>query len=202
MCFRALPRSNTFFQKGPLWTRITPVIAKEIRLCRMPPCLWGNQEGGLQGSDIQGLSAPLLEAARRRNLSANSLAALRAVRSREVFLSLLLSKGKPNSRVTSRHLSKGFSAFACRLTPLLDAGRSKGRELAIASDPRSSGGLQRRQIHLAVLARNRDLSAAAARVLLNAGDAMITGVRQLDGCASSVFTADGFHCLMRERVTL
>jgi hypothetical protein len=35
----------------------------------------GNQEGGLQGSDIQGLSADLLEAARRRNLSANSLAA-------------------------------------------------------------------------------------------------------------------------------
>jgi hypothetical protein len=34
-----------------------------------------NQEGGLQGSDIQGLSADLLEAARRRNLSANSLAA-------------------------------------------------------------------------------------------------------------------------------
>ena len=33
-----------------------------------------NQEGGLQGSDIQGLSADLLEAARRRNLSANSLA--------------------------------------------------------------------------------------------------------------------------------
>jgi hypothetical protein len=34
-----------------------------------------NQKGGLQGSDIQGLSADLLEAARRRNLSANSLAA-------------------------------------------------------------------------------------------------------------------------------
>ena len=34
-----------------------------------------NQEGGLQGSDIQGLSADLLEAARRRNLSANTLAA-------------------------------------------------------------------------------------------------------------------------------
>jgi hypothetical protein len=34
-----------------------------------------NQEGGLQGSDIQGLSADLLEAARPRNLSANSLAA-------------------------------------------------------------------------------------------------------------------------------
>jgi hypothetical protein len=33
-----------------------------------------NQEGGLQGSDIQGLSADLLEAARRRNLSDNSLA--------------------------------------------------------------------------------------------------------------------------------
>jgi len=33
-----------------------------------------NQEGGLQGSDIQGLSADLLEAARRRNLSGNSLA--------------------------------------------------------------------------------------------------------------------------------
>jgi site-specific recombinase XerD len=34
-----------------------------------------NIEGGLQGSDIQGLSADLIEAARRRNLSANSLAA-------------------------------------------------------------------------------------------------------------------------------
>ena len=34
-----------------------------------------NQEGGLQGSDIQGLSADLLEAARRRNLSGNSVAA-------------------------------------------------------------------------------------------------------------------------------
>ena len=31
-----------------------------------------------------------------------------------------------------------------------------------------------------MLARNRDLSAAAARVLLHAGDAMITGVIQLD----------------------
>src|SRR4249919_3435845 len=37
--------------------------------------LVGNQEGGPLGSDIQGLSADLLEAARRRNLSANSLAA-------------------------------------------------------------------------------------------------------------------------------
>ena len=46
--------------------------------------------------------------------------------------------------------------------------KSKGRELAIVSDPRSSGGLQRRQIHLAVLARKRDLSAAAALVLLHA----------------------------------
>ena len=35
----------------------------------------GNIEDGLQGSDIQGLSADLLEAARRRNLSAKSLAA-------------------------------------------------------------------------------------------------------------------------------
>ena len=34
-----------------------------------------NQEDSPQGSDIQGLSADLLEAARRRNLSANSLAA-------------------------------------------------------------------------------------------------------------------------------
>ena len=39
------------------------------------PLLVGNQEGGLQGSDIQGLSVDLLEAARRRNLSGNSLAA-------------------------------------------------------------------------------------------------------------------------------
>ena len=35
--------------------------------------------------------------------------------------SVVVNWGKPNSRVTSRHLSKGFSAFACRLTPLLDA---------------------------------------------------------------------------------
>ena len=41
----------------------------------MPPCLWGNQEDRPLGSDIQGLSAFLLEAARRRNLSTNSLAA-------------------------------------------------------------------------------------------------------------------------------
>jgi hypothetical protein len=34
-----------------------------------------NEEAGPLGSDIQGLSADLLEAARRRNLSANSLAA-------------------------------------------------------------------------------------------------------------------------------
>ena len=34
-----------------------------------------NREDSPQGSDIQGLSADLLEAARRRNLSANSLAA-------------------------------------------------------------------------------------------------------------------------------
>ena len=34
-----------------------------------------NIEDRPQGSDIQGLSADLLEAARRRNLSANSLAA-------------------------------------------------------------------------------------------------------------------------------
>jgi hypothetical protein len=34
-----------------------------------------NQEGGLKGSDIQGLSADLLEAAQRRNLSLHSLAA-------------------------------------------------------------------------------------------------------------------------------
>ena len=59
---------------------------------------------------------------------------------REVFLFLLPWRGKPNSRVISRHLSKGFSAFACRLTPLLDAGRSKGRELAIASDPDRQAG--------------------------------------------------------------
>jgi hypothetical protein len=49
---------------------------------------------------------------------------------REVFLSLLPWRGKPNSRVISRHLSKGFSAFACRLTPLLDAGRSTSKKLA------------------------------------------------------------------------
>ena len=58
--------------------------------------------------------------------------------------------------------------------------------LAIVSDPRSSGGLQRRQIHLAVLARNRDLSAAAALVLLHAGDAMITGVIQLDFAVAGI----------------
>ena len=34
-----------------------------------------NKEDGPQGSDIQGLSADLIEGARRRNLSANSLAA-------------------------------------------------------------------------------------------------------------------------------
>ena len=34
-----------------------------------------NKEDYPQGSDIQGLSADLIEAARRRNLSANSLAA-------------------------------------------------------------------------------------------------------------------------------
>ena len=46
------------------------------------------------------------------------------------------------------------------------------------SDPRASDGLQRRQIHLAVLARKRDVSAAL--VLLHPGDTMITGVKQLD----------------------
>jgi len=54
------------------------------------------------------------------------------------------------------------------------------------SDPRSSGGLQRRQIHLAVLARKRDLSATAALVLLHAGDAMITGVIQLDFAVAGI----------------
>ena len=41
----------------------------------MPPCLWKIKKTAPQGSDIQGLSADLLEAARRRNLSGNSLAA-------------------------------------------------------------------------------------------------------------------------------
>jgi hypothetical protein len=39
------------------------------------PLLVENIEESPQGSDIQGLSADLIEAARRRNLSANSLAA-------------------------------------------------------------------------------------------------------------------------------
>jgi hypothetical protein len=39
------------------------------------PLLGENIEDSPKGSDIQGLSADLLEAARRRNLSANSLAA-------------------------------------------------------------------------------------------------------------------------------
>ena len=40
----------------------------------MPPCLWKIKEGGLSGSDLGGLFADLMEGARRRNLSANSLA--------------------------------------------------------------------------------------------------------------------------------
>jgi hypothetical protein len=40
----------------------------------MAPCLWKIKKVGLQGS-VQGLSADLIEAARRRNLSANSHAA-------------------------------------------------------------------------------------------------------------------------------
>ena len=54
------------------------------------------------------------------------------------------------------------------------------------SDPRASGGLQRRQIHLAVLARKRDVSAAAALVLLHPGDTMITGVIQLDFAVAGI----------------
>ena len=57
---------------------IRAVITKELRLCKVARCLWENLEGGLQGSDIQGLSADLIEAARRRNLSANSFAEMNA----------------------------------------------------------------------------------------------------------------------------
>ena len=42
---------------------------------RIPSVLVGNQEAGPSGSDSGGLLADLLEGARRRNLSANSLAA-------------------------------------------------------------------------------------------------------------------------------
>jgi nucleoid DNA-binding protein len=47
--------------------------------------LVGNIEDRPQGSDIQGLSADLLEAARRRNLSLNSLAAYEHTDRRERF---------------------------------------------------------------------------------------------------------------------
>jgi hypothetical protein len=50
-----------------------------------------NQEDSRQGSDIQGLSADLLEAARRRNLSANSLAAYERTWTR--FLALAAAAG-------------------------------------------------------------------------------------------------------------
>jgi hypothetical protein len=45
----------------------------------------------------------------------------------------------------------------------------------------SSGRFQSRQIDFPLLARKRDLSSAAARVLLNAGDAMVPrAIRQLE----------------------
>ena len=63
----------------PAGDRITPVIAKVIQLNKMPPCLGKIVEDSPQGErSFKGLSADLLEAARRRNLSANSLAAYEA----------------------------------------------------------------------------------------------------------------------------